>query len=146
MAIVPWEEMSEAKTLAEGYGKRFDVRKLKDHNGRIVDFFYFERPDWSVVLPVTKEGNVVLIRQYKQGSGKTEEELPGGNADFSNEPPEEVARREFREETGYEAGEVIYLGSSNVDSRSSHSKLHCFLAKGCVKAGEPILDENEQIE
>ncbi|MFH0891139.1 MAG: NUDIX hydrolase [Candidatus Liptonbacteria bacterium] len=146
MAIIPWQKVGGPKVLAEGYRKRLDVQKFKDHKGREVDFYFIERPFWSVILPITKDGEVLMIRQFKQGSETIMEELPAGVADFPSETPEQVIQRELEEETGYVAQKVISLGSCHYDSGSSHAKFYCFLATGCEHNGRTELDETEQIE
>jgi len=146
MAIIPWQKIGRATVLAEGYKKRLDVQKFKDHNGQEVDFYFLERPFWSVVLPITKDGQVLMVRHFKQGSESIMDELPAGIADFSSETPEQVVRRELEEETGYIAHEVVSLGSCHYDSGSSHAKFYCFLATGCEPNGKTNLDATEQIE
>ncbi len=146
MAITKWKKIGEPTILAEGYGKKLAVQKFLDHTGKETDFYFLERPFWSVILPITKEGNVVMVRQFKQGSEEIMEELPAGVLDFSSESPEAVAKRELKEETGYEAEEIIALGSGHYDSRSSHAKFYCFLAKGCEYKGGGSLDDSEQVE
>jgi 8-oxo-dGTP pyrophosphatase MutT (NUDIX family) len=133
MPITPWKKIGSPRTLAEGYGKRLDVQKFTGHDGK-------------VILPVTKDGKVVMVRHFKPGSETIMEELPGGQADFENETPEQVIRRELREETGYEAGEIISLGSAHYDSGSSHAKFYCFLAKDCEYKGGEEFDATEEIE
>lgn len=146
MGILPWVKIGEPVTLAEGYGKRLDKQRFRDHNGNETDFFFIEQPSWSAVLPITEEGNVLLVRQYKQGSGRIMDETPGGNADFKAESPEAVIKRELMEETGYEPQKIISLGSGFINSRNSTTKFYSFLATGCKKIGAPKLDKSEQIE
>jgi len=146
MAIVPWRKIGQATVLAEGYKKRLELQKFLDHNGKEVDFYFLERPFWSVILPITKDGQVVMVRHFKQGSEKIMDELPAGVADFSSETPEQVIRRELEEETGYIAGKIVPLGSGHYDSGSSHSKFYCFMATECEPAGKVSLDETEQID
>lgn len=146
MAIVPWRKTGNTETIAQGFGKRLDKQQFQDHKGRTADFYFIEQPSWSVVLPITAERNVVLKREFKQGAEKVMTEIPGGTANFEGESPEAVVRRELLEETGYEAAEIIPLGSGFMNTRNSRTRYHCFLAKGCRKIGEPQPDESEQIE
>lgn len=146
MSILPWVKIGDPVTLAEGYGKRLDKQRFRDHNGKETSFFFTEQPAWSVVLPITEDGNVLLVRQYKQGSGQIMEETPGGTADFKSESPEVVIKRELREETGYEPQKIISLGSGFINSRNSTTKFYSFLAMGCKRVSDPKLDHSEQIE
>ena len=70
------------------------------------NFFVVENPDWVNVIALTKEKELILIEQYRQGTEEIILEIPGGMIDES-EDPKEAARRELTEETGYEAGEFI---------------------------------------
>ncbi len=146
MAIKPWVKLGDVTNLAEGYGKRLDKQKYLDHNGQEAEFFFFEQPFWSMVLPITPEGKVILVRQYKQGADRVVEEAPGGTAEFAGEEPEKVVRRELMEETGYQPEKVIFLGQGLMNSRNSHTRFHCFLAMGCREAKKPELDGEEEIE
>jgi ADP-ribose pyrophosphatase len=146
MPITPWKKVGSPRTLAGGYGKRIDVQKFTGHDGKELDFYFIERPSWSVILPITKEGKVVMVRHFKPGSELIVEELPGGQPDSEHEDPEEVIRRELKEETGYEAREIISLGFAHYDSGSSHTKFYCFLAKGCEYKGGEEFDSTEEIE
>lgn len=146
MSITPWEKVGESKTLAEGFGKKLVQQQFSDHKKRPVDFYFAEAPSWSVVLPITTEGNVLLVRQFKQGSESIEEELPGGTADFVGETPETIMRRELREETGFESETVVALGSGWANSRNAHTQFFCFLATGCKRMGDLSLDVEEQVE
>lgn len=146
MCIVRWEQIGNPIVLAEGYGKTLSKQQFRDHQGNVVDFFFVDPPSFSIVVPITGEGNVVLVRQYKQGADRILEELPGGTAASASESPAEMMRRELREETGYEAGELISVGSGWVNSRHSHARFYCFLATGCTRVASPCLDSSEQIE
>ena len=146
MAIIRWRRIGKPEVIAEGFGKRFVRQRFIDHHSEPTDFFFLDQEPWSVVLPITSDGNVILVRHYKQGADIVIEELPGGTADFRGERPEAIMRREFREETGYEPGEVIALGSGWINSRNSTTPFYCFLARECRKVGPAHLDRSEQEE
>ena len=144
--IVPWKKVGAPQVLAAGYGKSFTKQDFIDHTGASTDFYFFDQPSWSVVLAITKEGNVLNVSQFKQGAEDILLELPGGQANFSGEDPAEVLKRELLEETGYAAEKVTALGWGYMNSRNSHTKFFCFLATGCEKINTQHLDDTEQIE
>src|SRR5215471_11864178 len=74
------------------------------------DFYVLDGADWINVIPVTPEGGILLIEQYRHGTGEVTLEIPGGAIDRGDADPLAAARRELREETGYEASEWVNLG------------------------------------
>jgi ADP-ribose pyrophosphatase len=110
--------------------------------GRQHDFYVIEAPDWINVVPLTAAGEVVLIEQYRHGSGEVSLEIPGGRVD-DEEPPLEAARRELYEETGYEAVEIIELGRMRPNPAIQNNLIHTFAALGAVRRGEPVNDGTE---
>jgi len=143
-----WKKVGEPSFMAKKFGKQLIVQMfLNPTTGKEEEFVLFGQKDWSVVLPVTEDGEVVVVRQYKQGCHQILLELPAGTADFKDETPEEVMRRELLEETGYEPAEVIALGPSQyISTRNSWTRFHPFLARGCRKVKETKIDLNEEIE
>lgn len=143
--IVPWKKIGDQEVLAEGFGKTFTRQRFRDHNDTETEFFFFDQPSWSVILPVTTEGEVIIVRQFKQGVEAILEELPGGTA-HGKERAIDVIQRELKEETGYEAGTIISLGDTPMNSRNSRTRAHYFLGVECTKTVLPSPDSNEQIE
>ena len=146
MGLVPWKKTGDPQVLAKGYGKSFTKQDFLDHAGKPTDFYFFDQPSWSVILALTEDGNVLTVRQFKQGAEEIIEELPGGQANFAGEDPAAVIRRELLEETGYSSDDVAFLGWDWMNSRNSHTKFFGFLAKGCRKTASPHLDPSEQME
>jgi ADP-ribose pyrophosphatase len=124
----------------------FKVRRdtSSDPRGRGAhDFYVIEAPDWINVIPLTEDGRVVLIEQFRHGTREVSLEIPGGMVD-AGESPAEAAARELLEETGYEAGEVVPLGRSRPNPAIQDNWIHTFLARGVVRTGEPHNDSTEQ--
>ena len=104
-----------------------------------------EVPTWVNIIPITTNGEVILVNQYRFGMDKSSLEIPGGMADL-NEDPMEAAIRELKEETGYEAKEVIEIGrvESNPAIMSNHT--YTYLALDSEQSSEQNLDGTEDIE
>jgi ADP-ribose pyrophosphatase len=109
---------------------------------RVHDFYVIEAPDWINVIPLTKDDEVVLIEQYRQGTEAVSLEIPGGMVD-PGEAPRETAARELFEETGYEAGEVIFLGKTRPNPAIQNNWIHTFLARGVEYRREPLNEGTE---
>jgi 8-oxo-dGTP pyrophosphatase MutT (NUDIX family) len=124
----------------------FRVRHDRSENSRDHtrhDFFVIEAPDWINVIPVTDEGEVVLIEQYRHGVEEISLEIPGGMMD-EGESPRDTADRELFEETGYAARELVSLGSTRPNPAIQNNWVHTFLALGAERRGEPANDGTEQ--
>jgi 8-oxo-dGTP pyrophosphatase MutT (NUDIX family) len=114
-------------------------------NGSILDdYFVSVRPEVALVFPVTAEGEVITVRQYKHGAREILLELPGGVCDLG-EPPETAARRELLEETGYEAGRLTHLATLHDDPTKNTNRFHLFLAQDVRLVREQALDVTENI-
>jgi 8-oxo-dGTP pyrophosphatase MutT (NUDIX family) len=113
--------------------------------GQEGDFIALECPTWINVVPVTAEGDVVLIRQYRHGVRAVTLEIPGGMAN-EGEPPEAAAARELREETGYVAERVRLLARVLPNPAVQDNYLYLFAAEGCRDSGQSKLDQFERID
>lgn len=91
-----------------------------------------------MVVALTEANNLVVARQFRAGPDLVMDELPGGYVD-EGESPEEAAVRELREETGYVAARIEYLGYVYKDS-VMNGKWHIFLAVDCRRVAEQKLD------
>jgi 8-oxo-dGTP pyrophosphatase MutT (NUDIX family) len=121
--------------------------KCETPQGKIVEPYYvLEYDDWVNCVAISDDGRVVMVRQYRQGIGKTILEIPGGSMDPTDPSPEFAMRRELLEETGYSFDKLISLGAVAPNPSSSNNLTHMFLATGGKKVQEQDLDENEEIE
>ena len=111
---------------------RESYREIIEHNGGVI------------ILGVTKNGRIPMIRQYRKALEKIAFELPAGKLE-PGEDPLEAARREFREETGYTAAEIKHVISFYPTVGYSSEFLHVYFATG-LTAGDTDFDDNEAIE
>lgn len=108
-------------------------------------FSVIESPDWVNVVALDTDGRLLLIRQFRFGTGEFTIEVPGGMVD-PGEDPSVTAARELREETGYRAASIVNLGFIYPNPAIQNNKAHMFLAEGCVLEGAPLFDPGEDIE
>jgi len=98
----------------------------------------------AAIVPVTPEGRIVLIRQFRYPLKGALVEIPAGIID-GDESPEDCARREVLEETGYGAGELTWLGKIHTSPGICTEVIDLYLARKLEK-GEQSLDHGEIIE
>lgn len=99
--------------------------------------------DWCNIVPVTSDGEVVLIRLHRFGTQEQSIEIPGGLID-PGEAPIDAARRELREESGYESDDVAPLGVVHANPALQATRLHMFVARNCRPS--PLGQELEDLE
>ncbi|MDJ0522837.1 MAG: NUDIX hydrolase [Planctomycetota bacterium] len=137
--VPPWELLrSEQLEDARVFRLRRDLAR-SPRSGREHTFFTLEAPDWVNVVPLTADGHVVMVRQFRHGSRETTLEIPGGMVD-PGESPAEAAARELLEETGYAAPAVSLLGSVNPNPALFGNACSTWLAAGAERVA-PIRNE-----
>lgn len=127
----------------------FKVRKDKCETpgGKIIDPYYvYEFPAWVTALPVTDDGRIIMVKQYRHALGEVCLELPGGCVDDTDKNFEEGIARELLEETGYSFSSYEYLGKISANPSTNNNLMHMFLARGGKKIADQQLDHNEEIE
>jgi 8-oxo-dGTP pyrophosphatase MutT (NUDIX family) len=125
----------------------FDVDAVRfepTDGGPARSFHVVSAPDWINVVPLTDDGRLVLVRQFRFGIGAETLEIPGGMCD-EGESPIDAARRELIEETGYAASSIEPLGWVHPNPPLQTNRCHSFLARGLVRAGPQRLDPDERI-
>lgn len=126
---------------------RVDRCELPD--GRLMpDYYVLDFVPWVHVIPVTKNGQIVMIRQYRHGAGEVFWEIPGGTTHPStgDEDPLMAAKRELLEETGYESDTWKLIGEHFPNPALQSNQMLLYLAQNCEKVAEPLLDPFEDIE
>ena len=115
-------------------------RTNEEHN-----FYILESTDWVNVIPLTQQNEVVLISQYRHGIREITLEIPGGMVE-AGDSPEEAARRELREETGYAESQMILLGSVHPNPAFLNNKCYTYVAQEVSLTGKQEQDAKEDIE
>lgn len=118
--------------------KIFDVHRAtmaSPHTGDPHAFYRIESADWVNVVALTPDEELVLVRQFRQGSRSLTREIPGGMVD-PGETPAEAAARELLEETGYRAARLESLGSLNPNPALFTNRVHMQLALDCEWVSE----------
>ena len=142
--VEKWEKLA-SKQLSDYriFKSRQDTRR-SPRTGAVHTFFVLESPNWMNVIPLTPEGNVVFIHQFRHGSESVMMEIPGGLVD-PGEAPAETARRELLEETGYAADEIVLIGTVTPNPAFLDNTCYSYLALNARKVQEPALEASEDI-
>jgi ADP-ribose pyrophosphatase len=140
-----WKRLGSEKLMETPYfSLRSDRLRLPD--GGIKDPYYvIERPDAAIIFPITTDGEAVLVNQYRPPLDIMELGLPAGLVE-DGERPEEAARRELAEETGYTGGEWELLGSVASSPSLKDNRAYLFLVSGVEETTTPDPDEHELVE
>ncbi|HRR08648.1 MAG TPA: NUDIX hydrolase [Rhodothermales bacterium] len=110
----------------------------------ILDYMLMEYADWSGVLCITEEGNVLTVTQYRHGAALSSIEFPAGMVD-EGETPLEAAKRELLEETGYVAEGWQPLMVCFPEPVKQTNKGHLFVAHRAKKVSEPRTESTESL-
>lgn len=113
--------------------------------GKVHEFQVLGTADWVAVIPVTSDDEMVLVNQFRHGSGELSLEPPGGLVK-DGQRPEQSAREELEEETGYVADRLELLAVLDPFPALFNNKLYVYTAINAKPAGMLNPDETEEIE
>lgn len=102
-------EVVESQVTHEGVMSTLRVDRVSTPSGDVATREVAVRPDAVAIVPITDDGDVVMLRQYRHPVGRYELEIPAGLLDVDGEAPEDAVRRELIEEAGLTAGSVRRL-------------------------------------
>ncbi|NNE45574.1 MAG: NUDIX hydrolase [Rhodothermales bacterium] len=122
---------------------RRDVVRLPDGNESVRE--WIDHPGASAVVPLFDDGSTLLVRQFRYPPKREFLEVPAGKIDIAGESPEDVARRELEEETGWRAGRLESLGSLYPCIGYSNEIIHFYVAHD-LQPGTRALSEGEFME
>jgi 8-oxo-dGTP pyrophosphatase MutT (NUDIX family) len=126
----------------------FKVRHNESYvpdSDRTGEFYILESPDWVNVVPVTPDGKILMVAQYRHGTGTISLETPAGLIE-PDEKPEDAAARELREEAGYTAKTLRLLGQTDANPAFMTNRYFAFVAEGVEQTDPTAWDEHEELE
>ncbi len=128
------------------HGSRVDMvlRTVITTSGKQIEREIVAHPGAVIILPVLRDGNLVLIRNLRHTVGEELWELPAGTLE-KGEDPARCAERELTEETGYRAAEIVPFGWFYTSPGILTEKMFAFIGAG-LSAGPQALEDNETIQ
>jgi ADP-ribose pyrophosphatase len=143
--IHPWEKV---QSEVQGEYKVFRVREDRCRSpltGAEHPFYVIESDDWVNIIPVTPDGRIVCVEQYRHGVEAVSLEIPGGIIDPEDASPAEAARREMVEETGYDTDTIVALGSVSPNPAIQNNRCYSYLALDVHLRHAQELDATEHV-
>ena len=139
----PWQTLDTTRLWeSKWYNLRQD--RVRIHTGAEITYTYQEHPGAVFIVPVTVDGRIMLMHQYRHPVGEWLWEIPAGAVD-DGEELQAAARRELAEEIGGTAKELEYVGHFFSAGSISNLRINVFLATG-VQVEQSARDATEPIE
>ncbi len=113
-------------------------------NGHEAHWDFIHHDGAAAVVPVTDDGKLLMVRQFRNALNRETLEIPAGKLDDPNEPKIECAYRELEEETGYRCEKLEYLMSMNTTVAFCDEAIDIFVARNLIPSHQH-LDEDEVI-
>ncbi|MDD3445979.1 MAG: NUDIX hydrolase [Zavarzinia sp.] len=140
----PWKRLGRRTVYERRPWLTVHVDKLELPDGKVVEEFHtLELAPYAIVLAETPTGDLVMMDQYRHGVGGRCLSLPGGMID-AGESPEQAARRELREETGFEATDWRHVQSFVSMANMNGCMGHLFHARGARPVTAPDSGDLEE--
>ena len=114
-------------------------------NGHQAKWDFIHHDGAAAVLPVTEDGKILMVRQYRNALERETLEIPAGGLNGREEPTDQAAMRELQEETGYHTDHVELLTSIYTTVAFCNEKIDIYLALDLKDRGSQHLDEDEFI-
>lgn len=140
------EEVKRIKRELKYRGTILDM--YCDHvevNGHIAKWDYLQHKGAAAVIPVTKEGKILMVRQYRNALDRYTLEIPAGALDTQEEPDKECAARELEEETGFRSENLEWLITLRTAVAFCNERVEVYVAKNLILSKQN-LDEDESID
>ena len=141
-----WKTISSSYVLKDTWATIRKDACILPNGAKIDSYYVYEFPDWVTAFALTRDGKVILEKQYRHALGRTDIETPGGCIDKSDASPDAAIARELLEETGYQFTHFQKLGITSANPSTNNNVMHMYLATGGKKIAEQNFDPGEDLE
>lgn len=139
------EKTLTSTTLYEGKVISLRVEEVELPDGKWAKRELVDHPGAVAILPITNDGKIVFVEQYRKALNRSLVEIPAGKIE-PGESKEITAIRELEEETGYRSEQFTYLQSFATSPGFANEIIHLYIARGLEKVEKPAEgDEDEFI-
>ncbi len=114
-------------------------------NGNVVEWDFIGHNGAAAVVPVTEDGKILMVRQYRNALDRMTLEIPAGGLNGADEETKAAAARELEEETGYRSDNLTFLISLNTTVAFCNEKIDVYVARDLTSSHQH-LDEDEFID
>lgn len=133
----PWETLASRLLGDYRIFRLWEQTRRSPRTGLAKPFYVLESGDWANIIPLTNDGNVVFVRQFRHGTQEMTLEIPGGMVDADDVSPATAARREMVEEAGYDSPTIVSLGAVTPNPALFTNRCHTFLALDAKQIAAP---------
>jgi ADP-ribose pyrophosphatase len=138
-----WEELSTEHIVKDEW---IDFRRsaFRFPDGSVYEPYYsYTRRSYVVIVASDEEGEFLCVKQFRQGIREVTTEFPAGGIESDEQDALLTAKRELREETGYESDEWEHLMTVPSNATIADNYAHIYRAKNCRKVSGQNLDDME---
>lgn len=145
MTIKPWPVV---RSTSKGDFRVFKIRedtKTSPRTGKNLDFVVLECRNWVNVIAVTPDQRLIMVEQFRHGSGTVELEIPGGVMDASDQSPVDAGLRELIEETGFDGDNARLIGEVWSNPAIMTNITYTVLVENCRVRSQTRFDHGEDL-
>lgn len=145
MANKKWKILKHRKVFSSKFVNVYEDKVRLPNGKRINDYTVIEKPSYVIIVATDYRGRVVIIKEYKHGAKEIQLALPAGLKEVK-ESPIQAAKRELREETGYNGGKFKYIGKINEYASKDMHNVYVVRVTDLKSRGKQELEISEDIE
>lgn len=146
MTLKPWRTTASQYLIEDEWICLRSDNCVTPSGSPVQPYYVLEYPPWVTIVPVTKAGELVLVRQYRHAMGEILLELPGGGFEAEDGTSIAAAERELAEETGYTGKDFREIAQFAPNPASHTNVSHIVIGLDLERTAPQDLDDSEEID